>query len=314
MAIVARMPLTARFKYTNVTGKLLDLLRRAPDVGRPKKVTPAWLNSIGCASSDPNSIIRVLRFVELIGGDDSPTDLWETIRAPSRENRIRFAKAVRKAYADLFQFYPDAHRKDDKALETFFKGQEIGGKEVQALVLKTFRALTLFGDFDSGLQSPTDSVIDMSEFVKSVEALESEAQRLIATFAAAQTRIEALEPIPERLSELSLEQDLVLWESLRAAEAGLFKASHVLAWSEFADYLGKLVTSMVAERRWSNDATLINIARDLHIYTEQMKTTLHSLLVDRNQCAHATGYHPTLSDTVAFLNKVISMMEKIQRR
>ena len=55
------------FNYTKLTGKLLNLLRRAPSIGRPDKVTATWLSSVGFASSDPDSIIRVLRFVGLVG-------------------------------------------------------------------------------------------------------------------------------------------------------------------------------------------------------------------------------------------------------
>src|SRR5215813_10157496 len=172
----------AQFNYTNLPRKLLDLLRRAPDMGRPDKVTATWLSSVGYASSAPDSIIRVLRFVGLLGDDDRPTDLWETISLPTRENRIRFAAAVRKAYPELFQLYHDAHRRDDNTLKIFFKGRQLGGQEVQALVLATFRVLTQFGDFEASAQSSANDVIDVPEFVTSVAALEADARRLVATY------------------------------------------------------------------------------------------------------------------------------------
>jgi hypothetical protein len=318
------MPRIAEFKYTKLTGKLLDLLRRAPNLGRPEKVNETWLRSVGCASSDPKSIIRVLRFVNLIGSDDIPTDLWDTIREPSRQNRIRFAEAVRSAYSELFRLYRDAHRKDDQALKDVFQGRGGIGQVAQQAALATFRTLVQFGDFDSAMESSVTRVIELPEFLKTVVTLETDSRHLLLTYELIQSRVKSLEPILERLDELNLEQSLLLHESVLAAQAGLFRASHVLAWIDFSDYLSKLVApdtgsnsspdSVDDEPRRPKDIALINIGRRLRLYNEATKKVLEGLLNDRNQCAHPSEYNPNLNDTMTFLGRLIGVMEALGKQ
>jgi Family of unknown function (DUF5343) len=224
------MPRAARYKYTKLTVKLSALLRLAPAVGPPEKVDEAWLSSVGIASSDAKSIIRVLRFVDLIEDDGAPTELWEAIRHQTSANRIRFAGAVRKAYKQLFDSYPDAHRKDEETLRTFFRGQGLGGEEVQAAARRTFRALIPFGDFEAGGQSSEAGTMDLPEFVRGVRALEAEARRLLDAHEEVRARMVALEPMHNRLDKLGLKDNLLIRDSLHAAEAGLFRPTHVLSW------------------------------------------------------------------------------------
>ncbi len=139
----------AKYPYTTVPAKLRDLLKKAPGMGRPDKVTVAWLKTAGWTSSNDTTMIPVLRFVGLVSADSRPSDLWDAVRAPTKENRIRFADAVRSAYADLFALYPDAHRKDAEALRNFFRAHTSGAEQVQAKLVQTFQSLVEFGDFDS---------------------------------------------------------------------------------------------------------------------------------------------------------------------
>lgn len=320
------MPRTARYAYTMVPGKLLDLLQRAPDFGPPEKVNKAWLDSIGCSSSDPGSIIRVLLFVRLVDRNGRATDLWDTIHAPSRKNRIRFANAVRQAYRELFDLYHDANQRDDKTLDRFFRSQELGAEQVQVRVLKTFRILVQFGDFE--IDSPSGAVIDLPEFLEKVATLDAEAQLLLAMYAKGQTRIERLKPIRMRLARLYLEQDELLQESLRAAEADLHRASHVLAWGGLTDFLyGPFDPERVKTVRpkWDNlkakedlyrisDSQLIDVGKELGLYKEPMKKTLEGLLNDRNRCAHGSGYFPTLDESLGFLSKIIRIIEDLRMK
>jgi hypothetical protein len=318
------MARTAEFKYTKLTGKLSRLLRDARDFGRPPKVTPEWLTSVGCGSRDPNSIIRVLKFVRLLENDGSPTDLWDTIEAPSSSaKRIRFAAAVRAAYAALFHQYRDAYRKDDETLKTFFHGRQGLGPVAQVAALKTFRVLVQFGDFEASTQSSAHSVIEVPEFVASVVALGASARQLLAEYEVARGRIEVFEPIGKRLEALSLEHGVLFRESLRAARAGLFRASIVLAWSDFAEYLSRLISvnsgvqddaSASEDYQPRRDARLVNTGKTLRLYGETTRKTLEGLLNDRHQCAHPTPYDPGVRETEVFLTRLIGVMEDLQKR
>lgn len=318
------MPRAAKYKYTKLTVKLSALLRLAREVGRPAKVNEAWLSSIGIVSSDAKSIIRVLRFVDLIGDDGRPTDLWDTIHDQTLANRIRFANAIRNAYSELFASYPDAHRKDDETLRIFFRGQGLGGEEVQAAARRTFQALVLFGDFEAGIQSPTS--MDLPDFVGSVKTLEAEARRLLEKHEEIRARMAALKPLYERLEGFSLEQNILLQDSLRAAEAGLFRPTHVLSWGGFIDLLCEHfpVDSVKREYpKWQiesiedlhrvKESQLIDAGKKLGLYNQTVANTLHGLLNDRNQLAHGSGYFPDLNETLGFLRRLFRVIESLQR-
>jgi hypothetical protein len=118
-------------------------------MGRPDKVTVAWLKKAGWTSSNDPSMISVLKFVGIVGADGRPTELWDAIRAQDSKGRGRLATAVRKAYADLFSLYPDAHRKDAEALRNFFRANTSGGEQVQTKTVQTFQVWTEFGNFDA---------------------------------------------------------------------------------------------------------------------------------------------------------------------
>ncbi len=136
----------SKYPYTTVPGKLRDLLQKIPSIGRPTKVTAAWLKSAGWTSSNDTSMISVLRFVGLVGADSTPAELWDAARSG---DRVQVAAAIRSAYADLFGLYPDAQRKDAEALRNFFRTHTGGGEQVQGRMVQTFQILVEFGDFEA---------------------------------------------------------------------------------------------------------------------------------------------------------------------
>lgn len=139
----------ARYPYTTVPSKLRDLLKRAPSMGVPEKLTVAWLKKAGWTSSNDATIIPVLKFVGLLASDGQPSALWDAVRAQDSSGKTRMAAAIRKAYGDLFSLYPDAHRKDAEALRNFFRAHTNAGEQAQTKMLQTFQVLTEFADFES---------------------------------------------------------------------------------------------------------------------------------------------------------------------
>jgi hypothetical protein len=320
------MPRLAKYKYTGLTGPLRDLLREAPTRGYPDKVTKDWLRSVYGVSSNGESIISVLRFVGLIRQHDgSPTDLWDAISRPTPENKIRFADAVRKAYYDLFRHYPDAHRQNDDALRTFFERQVESGPEARRHMVSTFKTLLLFGDFDT-VSGPLGST-PLPELVQSVEALDTTAREWLQRHIEVQARLKALGPLHKRLNDLSLEQDGLLRDGLRAAEADLFRASHTLAWGGLVDFLYKPFTvDAVNNKRpkWKlesleelyakPDSQLIDVGKELGYYSESIRRILQGLLTDRNRCSHGSGYDPVLADVQGFLSKIFHVITDLKTK
>ena len=321
------MPPLAKYKYTRQPSKLSRILREAPRTGRPKEISLAWLRSGYGVSNNEGSIISVLRFVGLVRHDGTTTDLWDAIREPTAQNRIRFADAVRTAYDDLFAHYPDAHREDDETLRTFFRGQDLGGVQVQGAVLTTFKTLVKFGDFDTHPESSANNTIELPELVRSVEALGHNVDEWLAAHNELRARMNALGLMRRRLKDLSLEHNEPLRDGILAAEVELFSASHVLAWTGFTDILYKPFTvdaieaenfewkpKTIEELRRGKDFQTIEAGKKLGFYDEGTRKTLQGMLNDRNRCAHGSGYSPDLNETLAFLKKVFDMIEHLQTR
>jgi hypothetical protein len=147
----------SKYPYTTVPGKLRDLLQKIPKIGRPEKVTVAWLKSAGWTSSNDPTLVPVLKFIGLIGQDGRPTDLWDAARSANQAGRTRIAEAVQGAYADLFALYPDAHRKDAESLRNFFRTHTGGGDQVQSKLVQTFQILVEFGEFETPISGEQEA-------------------------------------------------------------------------------------------------------------------------------------------------------------
>src|SRR4051812_2341896 len=83
--------------------------------------------------------------------------------------------------------------------------------------------------------NPQDRLVQ--KLLVRVARLERDANAVLATHEAASARVVTLEGTYATLSGLSLDQDELFREALRALEAGLYRAAHVLAWAGFNDFL-----------------------------------------------------------------------------
>lgn len=311
------MPPLAKYKYTRHTAKLDRILREASTKDRPRKVDITWLRSRYQINSSYEYMLSVLKFVNLIDADCIPTDSWDTIQYPTPENKIKFAALVRKAYAELFEHHSRAHRLDNETLKRFFLGQDIGGPVVQEGVLRTFKTLIKFGDFDAD-----PNMIELPELIRSVETLNQNVNAWLKYHEELRARMRALAIFHSRLKQLSLESNESLTDAIVAAEAALFRSSHVLAWIGFTEVLYKPFTiyhivtqdpnwrpKTVEELRRASDSSIVNSGERLGFYAEGTRKTLQGMVNDRNRCAHGAGYDPDLHETLAFLKKIFDMIE-----
>ena len=170
--------------------------------------------------------------------------------------------------------------------------------------------------------------MDLSDVVRRVVALEVDAQRVLARHEASPARKISLENSYQRLGQLSLRQDELFREALRAVEVGLFRASHVLAWSGFIDFLhalidGKGATAIGAARPgWTvksaedlrdyADFQVIELGRELGLYNKTVMKALHGLLNKRNEAAHPTDYFPDMNETLGYVSEIFHRIERLE--
>lgn len=137
----------ADFQYTNVPGKLKELLAKIREIGVPKKATVQWLQTIGFKSNNDRSMLAVLKFINFADQNGVPTDLWSEYRG--KNNKKVLAKGIAQGYSELFDIYPDAWKRGTTDLEHVFSTKSTSGKQVITRAVRTFQSLCELADFNS---------------------------------------------------------------------------------------------------------------------------------------------------------------------
>ncbi len=170
--------------------------------------------------------------------------------------------------------------------------------------------------------------LEIDRLLRQVVALDSEAQRLLATHEASAARTITLEKSYAKLANLSLAQDELFRETLRAVETSLFRAAHVLAWAGFMDFFHEVMFVAASDGRWSPTWTLagvedlrdhadfqvIEAGRTAGVFNKTVMKALQGLLNKRNECAHPSDYFPDLNETLGYVSELFQRIEFIRKK
>jgi hypothetical protein len=165
------------------------------------------------------------------------------------------------------------------------------------------------------------------EVLARVTDLEADAKAILATHEASSTRVITLEASYAKLDTLSLAQDELFRESLRAVQNELFRAAHVLAWAGFIDFLHDLLVTThlralaTARPKWTvaaaedlreySDFQVIEAGKAASAYANTMMRTLQGLLSRRNECAHPSEYFPDLNMTLGYISDLVDRIKRL---
>lgn len=146
--------MSTSYPATRSIGKLRKLLQsNVPSVGRPAKVDAAWLARFGINNAN-DVVLAALKFIGIVDEAGVPTAQWDEYRQHG-QSRTVMARLVRSAYHELFNDFPDAHRRSEDELRTYFSSVNTKGSANHlSNVVGTFRALCDLADFDT---APTES-------------------------------------------------------------------------------------------------------------------------------------------------------------
>jgi len=160
-----------------------------------------------------------------------------------------------------------------------------------------------------------------------IAELETEAKAILATHEASSDRVVTIEGSYTKLDDLSLAQDELFRESLRAVRFGLYRAAHVLAWAGFIDFLhNKLADDHLAaitavrsgwaiasaeDFRQFSDFQVIEAGKDAKVYPAQTMRMMHGWLGRRNECAHPSGYFPDLNMTLGYISDLVDRVRRL---
>jgi hypothetical protein len=172
----------------------------------------------------------------------------------------------------------------------------------------------------------TERLVD--EALRRIAALEVDARRVLGVHEATPERVITLEQSYAELSVLSVDQDELFREALRAVELGLFRAAHVLGWAGFIDFLHNYLwdnfqTELAANRaKWKlsgaedfrehTDFAVIETGKAINSYSKTPMKALHGLLNTRNECAHPSDFFPDLNDALGYLSSLFKRIAFLQ--
>ncbi len=171
----------------------------------------------------------------------------------------------------------------------------------------------------------------LKDLLAKAHAFEDEAHRILAKHEATVSRVITVEDTYRTLTGLSLHQGKLFREALKCVENQLFRAAHVMAWASFMDYLedkmiAEYLTNVKATRsKWSisskedlreqaTEHQLITVCREIKLFSKNEEKAFLGLLNTRNECAHPSGYFPTLNETLGFISQLLNRINTLQQK
>lgn len=173
---------------------------------------------------------------------------------------------------------------------------------------------------------------EVQRYASKAAAFEVAAHRLFSAFDSSPSRVIELVDARKQLTILNLRQGDLIEEALRAIEAELFRPAVVMSWAAFMDFVEEKLASdnlqAVHARRPNlskftslddlkenvTEHQLLEVAHDVKVITKAEKKALHGLLSKRNECAHPSGYKPTLNEAIGFVAELLNRVPTIDQR
>lgn len=174
--------------------------------------------------------------------------------------------------------------------------------------------------------------LGVEDFRRRASNFEQAAHVLLATQEASPSRIVTLTETRKQITILNLNQTELLNESIRAMEGKLYRAAIVMGWAAFMDFLQEKLASdnLVALHQrypnWSQWTTLddlkenvtehqlIAASKEVKLLNKAEMKALHGLLSKRNECAHPTGYVPTLNEALGYVSELLNRIPSINQK
>lgn len=140
--------MTNELPYTVSQSSLTRFLAHIQNAGVPPKVDREYLPTVGFKSGNDGFLITILKKLGFVGSGGVPENMWRSYRDKQRAPMV-LAAGIQKAYAKLFETYPDAYNRDDQTLRNWFR-PTTGLDEVKiGHAVATFKTLCSLADFST---------------------------------------------------------------------------------------------------------------------------------------------------------------------
>ncbi len=143
-----------KISSTQNTGNLVKFIQEIPSRGVPDKLTGKELASLGYTSSNDKTIIPVLKSLDILNSNGTPTESFQKLRDKSKAPSI-LGSCIKSAYSELYKLYPDAHKQSVDVLSNYFSQHSSAGAATIRNIVKTFNALCKIASFEDVTPTPT---------------------------------------------------------------------------------------------------------------------------------------------------------------
>jgi hypothetical protein len=134
------------YPYSTATGTIQKILAKIQTVGQPPKLDANWMASIGFKKTSEQRMIAILKFLGFAEKDGTPTNIWLKFRSNKTGKEV-LGDAIKSAYSELYQTYPNAHELDKEELTHFFTTKTTAGSLALSHTVNTFKNLADYAEF-----------------------------------------------------------------------------------------------------------------------------------------------------------------------
>jgi hypothetical protein len=165
--------------------------------------------------------------------------------------------------------------------------------------------------------------------IDEVGALERDHNAVLANVQRSKARAATVEATLSAISTLSPRQSDLLTEAALAVKYQLYRSATVASFAAVVDALHQRidrkghVAIIAAARKWKlatvddlqeyANHQVAEAARDAATISKAQMKSVHGLLHRRNQCAHPTGYSPTLDEALGFISEALALIEAFDK-
>ncbi len=150
------------YPYSTSPNTIHKILSKIQSIGQPSKVSITWMSSVGFTKSSEHRFISILKFLNFTDSTGVPTDRWTKFRS-QKTGKQELAVAIKEAYTELFEIYPDANIVDKSELMHFFTTRTKAGALALNHTISTFKNLVSYAEFEgteSGVNIEEQKIVD----------------------------------------------------------------------------------------------------------------------------------------------------------
>lgn len=140
--------MTSEYPYMVSNNKIAPIIEKVRSASKPSKFTNQFLTHLGFTSSNDRAIIPLLKKLDFLTDDGTPTSNYDRLR-DANDYKFVLAERIKDFYSDLYTINTEIHRASD----TEIKGaiSRVTGKDETNVnrFFSTFKTLCGIADFNN---------------------------------------------------------------------------------------------------------------------------------------------------------------------